>query len=265
MFAPYLVGAMMKLTKLVASAVVALSFATGTATAQNLRGNIGPKEFPPETFSGNQYVDSAGCVFIRAGIDGAVSWVPRVTRARAPVCGYTPSLVAEAETPRAVTLASTPVDVMATPMPAQASKPAVAQKVAVSKPASTQPAELLTAQTRSSPDKITPTTRVVPKHVYLNRLNEKGVTIPKGYRSVWKDDRLNPRRAEQTMQGMAQSNMIWTQKTPRRQINPVLENAVVVLEANGVTYYRVKTGASPTLSSRSSQSVSPSGTSQEGR
>ena len=255
----------MKLTKLVSSAIVALSFVTGTATAQNLRGNVGPKEFPPETYSGNQYVDSAGCVFIRAGIDGAVAWVPRVTRARAPVCGYAPSLVAEAEAPRAVTLASTPVDVMATPMPAKVSGPTAVKKVAASKSASLQPTKLLAVQKQSSPAQITPTTRVVPKHVYLNRLNEKGVTVPKGYRSVWKDDRLNPRRAEQTLQGMAQSNLIWTQKSPRRQITPALENAVVVLEANGVTYYRVKPGASPTLSSRSSQSVPSSGSSQEGR
>lgn len=52
----------------------------------------GPAEMPPLSFEGREYVDSKGCVFIRAGMDGNVVWVPRVDRNRDPVCGYPPSL-----------------------------------------------------------------------------------------------------------------------------------------------------------------------------
>ena len=52
----------------------------------------GPAETPPLSFEGREYVDSEGCVFIRAGMDGSVVWVPRVDRNRDPVCGYPPSL-----------------------------------------------------------------------------------------------------------------------------------------------------------------------------
>ncbi len=35
---------------------------------------------------------------------------------------------------------------------------------------------------------------------------------------MWKDDRLNPRRAEQSLNGIAQTRLVWTQTVPRRLI-----------------------------------------------
>src|SRR6056297_1140504 len=79
---------------LLACAITALG--VGHAGAQSLRDAPIPAEFPPSSYDGRQYVDSNGCVFVRAGVAGNVSWVPRMTRDREPLCGFQPSLTARA-------------------------------------------------------------------------------------------------------------------------------------------------------------------------
>lgn len=75
---------------------LSVAFLAAEAGAQSLQRDDGPAEIPPSSFTANQYVDSKGCVYIRAGIDGNTSWVPRVNRSRKVVCGATPSLGAAA-------------------------------------------------------------------------------------------------------------------------------------------------------------------------
>ncbi|RFU12253.1 SPOR domain-containing protein [Rhodobacteraceae bacterium W635] len=62
------------------------------ALSQTVAELGGPAELPPGDFRGEQYVDSRGCVFIRAGYGGQETWVARVNRDRQPLCGYEPTL-----------------------------------------------------------------------------------------------------------------------------------------------------------------------------
>lgn len=58
----------------------------GTAGAQTLRTDNGPAERPPASYKAMQYVDSKGCVYIRAGQGVRITWVPRVNRKRQVFC-----------------------------------------------------------------------------------------------------------------------------------------------------------------------------------
>jgi hypothetical protein len=329
---PYLVGDMMKVTRIVVVFAIWTGMGIGALHAQSLRGGQTPAEFPPTSYRGSQYIDSQGCVYIRAGIDGNVTWVPRVNRQRRLICGQTPTLSAEAAqsartTPRAsastrgveqITVppsaqtataaapAPKPAPVRVTQQAAPAPKPAAAprQVVTVAKPkpapvvaaapsvvarptpapkpaaapvptktaaavqtprqpacqgasrissryinsgarapvrcgpqtvarststpltrgVSPAPARTTFTTAASRPAApaaaaISPQTRVVPSHVYDDRLDEGTFPVPDGYRSVWDDGRLNPRRAEQTLEGVARTRLIWTQTVPRRLID----------------------------------------------
>ena len=300
----------MKVTRLIAGALIIACVGVGALNAQNLRDVQAPAEFPSPSFKGSQYVDSKGCVFIRAGIDGNVTWVPRVNRKRKLLCGQTPTQGA----PAALTSPQVPVQITAsasnsTPKPqskpkaktvrrkvqtaateAQATTPTPrkivrAQPVkpasirATVKPAPEQPvckgASSISQQyinsgrtlpVRCGPQTVMQTnrarlgktepsrdvgsapkswiasalqigrpattdagapvirslpqnTRVLPKHVYDTRQLDDLNSTPEGYTAIWKDDRLNPRRAEQSLRGIAQTRLVWTDTTPRRLID----------------------------------------------
>ncbi len=311
----------MRFDRLLVLAVLAASFQVAGAAAQQTEI---PAEFPPSSYQGRQYVDSRGCIFVRAGIDGAVNWVPRVTRQREHLCGARPTF-ADAPAPEPATQRTQRATVIASPSPpepapvrgpenaaapapvraaaappgpapaptvapvrrTQASAPPMATVAPRSIPAARQaqvpPAVSIspksapaaaTGQTystaraacqsgaayvarrsgdgtlvrircapqaqpplatlrrakapetgktvyanrtrdaRSLPGK----TRIVPRHVYEGR-DEQVVTVPEGYRTAFEDDRLNRKRANQSIDGYRATQLDWTNTVPRRLVD----------------------------------------------
>lgn len=68
-----------------------LALAVLPALAAHGRDMSQPAELPPADFAGQQYVDSRGCMFVRAGTADQVLWIPRVSRGGVPLCDSPPS------------------------------------------------------------------------------------------------------------------------------------------------------------------------------
>lgn len=80
------------LRRFVAAAVFSVLSGVTVAQAQTVSQIGGPRELPPPGFKGQMYVDSRGCVFLRAGLNGVTNWVPRVSKDRRALCGYPPTM-----------------------------------------------------------------------------------------------------------------------------------------------------------------------------
>jgi len=371
----YIVGALMRFINSLSVALVLGMGVSAPLSAQTLRSVGEPAEFPPASFTANQYVDSRGCVYIRAGISGNTTWVPRVARNRTAVCGFEPSLSQKvAETPKVdeapktkPVVAAKPAAKPAAPKVAKTVKPVAAEvktakgvapkakpaKVvakAVAKPVAKAPAKIkrvvkatpkraapvkpvvaarktatvlkpapiatrvvkkrpeqsffarlfgprplnTVASIKATPQKVAPTVaapvppaqtasgtsvcanasafsqqyinsgkitpvrcgpqdglpytpgptrtvvakskadmvKVAPaQNRVVSRKDTNGASVkvvrrvvaaqtpPKGYRPVWKDGRLNPKRAQGTAEGIAAMNLVWTQDLPRQLID----------------------------------------------
>lgn len=332
----------MNFTRVIALSAIATVMSVVSVPAQNLRNASPPAEFPPASYTGKQYVDSRGCIYIRAGIDGNVTWVPRVSRDRKQVCGYKPTAVAGASAAPAKPRGPAPVEITVPsaatasadpapkPLPRAVAKPApktAAKPRSVPAPVTVRrPAPVAAAPAPREPDPVIaprktpaptgsgcsnasafsqqfinkgpgvrcgpqaeppvtygrgwekhsalgvrrqdaaalpPDTRVVPRHVYDRRRNTDDFPVPKGYRRVWSDDRLNRHRAEHSLRpaqprdvamvppgyrrvvrdddrlnpyrgagsagGEAQTDQIWTRTVPRTLVRQPTDRPVVTL------------------------------------
>ena len=98
-FLPYSdLGVVMRLILSGAAVLAAGIFVSSVQpiSAQSIRAIGGPAEMPPADFQGQQYVDSRGCVFMRAGLSGKITWVARIGRDRKPICNDVPMAAAAA-------------------------------------------------------------------------------------------------------------------------------------------------------------------------
>jgi len=134
----------MKVLKSVSIAAIIAVLSVAPLSAKTLRNADEPAEFPPSSFKGSQYVDSRGCVYVRAGYGGGTQWVPRVTRSRDVMCGFKPTQIADAKLPVIEDpVAQAPAAQVQTPAPvvaeapravARAPKPVAGQAVRVATP-----------------------------------------------------------------------------------------------------------------------------------
>lgn len=129
----------------VLAAFLLTAFAAAPALSQSRERVPVPVNLPPEGFAGEQFVDNAGCTFMRAGFAGATNWVPRFNEDRTPMCGRQPSFP---PTPATVVAAAPE----ATPTPAPQTRPSVPTATAQAAPA----APVRPAPTQPRPMQATP-------------------------------------------------------------------------------------------------------------
>ena len=186
--------------------LVASVLTASAASAQSLQTVGPPAEVPPASFEGRQYVDSRGCVYVRAGVDGSVNWVPRVSRDRQPICGQQPSIAQP--TIAAAPSAVAPEPSAITTAPVQRIVPGVPDR-SMRTGKAPQPQRTTVPQVRQE--------RIVPLHVYRAQ-PDRLPPVPKGYKPAWEDDRLNPHRAHMTREGYRATQQVLTNTVPRQML-----------------------------------------------
>ena len=192
-----------------------IGVSTGLA-AERLANVLGPAELPPASFAGEQFVDSTGCVFLRAGSYGAIKWVPRVTQQRKLVCGLEPSFASSKTTvKKAMPLSvQTPVKPQTPVLAAPGEIPKTNSVPGARKPGLA--AVFSSIMTRKNPPskqaQISPSSQIVRQDIGPTQ-------VPSGYMVAWDDDRLNPERGLQSVNGLRDSDQIWSRTVPREMVS----------------------------------------------
>ncbi len=226
--------------------VICLALLAGGSTAQTAGVADGPVETPPADFDGTQYVDSRGCVFVRAGYNGATAWVPRLTSEREALCGLDPTMPA---TEHAYAGAVTSPDLTASsllpeqqlftlPEPEVVNLPV--SPAVVSAPVAARPANFVFSTrgtlTTACPSLSSKAQGWVKSHglivvclpadaLVADRRGDGSNVIhvpkpfplrpPAGWEFAFEDDRLNPYRGHRTYEGLMAMRGIWTTDIPR--------------------------------------------------
>ena len=247
------------LAKVIALACFAALSGAGAAFSQT----DGPAELPSVDYEGQSYVDSNGCIFLKAGYGGDATWVPRVGQDRKPICGQTPtnavakvSDAAATDTPQApkTRVKKAKVHAAAPHVPVMIGCPVsvpVARRYATTDGGSVVICTATNGSLTGARSPIYPAGSGVGASLSPKRY--AGATIPlglaqaaadgvvsppPGYERAWKDDRLNQLRGKSMAAG--QDSMLAGDATAA----PVVAKAkrVVALSAGSGAYY-VQVGA----------------------
>jgi hypothetical protein len=141
-------------------------------------------------------------------VNGAVTWAPRLNRDRTPLCGYRPSLAAGF----GQTAGNLPEIRPDAP-------PVIVDGATVVETAATAPAAAPAAAVRPG----------VPRRtdVYAGKYEPSAAPgtlsrsqIPRGYKLVWEDGRLNPNRGPRTAAGDASMARLWANDVPMTRVGP---------------------------------------------
>lgn len=286
--------------KVLTGAILTLGLGAFGALAQSTADVGGPRELPPASFTGQQYVDSRGCVFLRAGLGGRVNWVPRVDRNRRAMCGYPPSMgggtrqvaaapepapepapapVVRQQAPQVRVTAAEPPAASYVPAPVRVARPAAPVLVPMPAPVvaaapAPQGGGMRVGCTTAAPvaqrlrltnggsvivctrgdgtleglrapifpegspvgaSLESPSARVVPLGQPSGigngstgaRVVDHVTAVPKGYKLVWEDDRLNPLRGVGTAEGQAAQDQVWTRKIPAQAVEDAPRRVVI--------------------------------------